>query len=270
MLVLAVESLVMQPMQPAEYFAAGNVDGAKWGHYALAIPYYTHFTSPIRRYADVLVHRLLQATIDGPEAVAKCATSDEIMAQSDVCNERKQAAKLASQMSDQVYMCLYLKRHPTEVMGIVTEVRGARWFDVIVPDWGLEGNIQVDRLGGEGEYDDNTHTLRIKPARPEAAPQSWVAPSPSVFTVRELQPIRLLLVARMNCMPIDYDVIPSDLVPWDGPAVQAATAQISATLQEDSAAAAAAGAGADVSADSLLQSAAALRTAAEAAHAQAS
>lgn len=258
MLILAVESLVMQPMQPASYFAAGNLDGTKWGHYALAIPYYTHFTSPIRRYADVMVHRLLQATLDGPDAVHACASADDVMAQSDICNERKQAAKQASQMSDQVYMCLYLKRHPTEVLGMVTEVRGERWFDVIVPDWGLEGKIEVARQGGEGEYDDETHTLRIRPSKPEGAPAGWAAPAPAVFTVREMQPIRLLLVARLNCMPIDYDMIPSDLVQWDGPAVQAATAQITATLAEDSAAAA--------SSSSLLHSAAALREAAEASH----
>ena len=63
-----LESLVTKPMKPAVYFAAGKVeDPAEWAHYALAMPTYTHFTSPIRRYADVMVHRLLDAVIRGPE-----------------------------------------------------------------------------------------------------------------------------------------------------------------------------------------------------------
>jgi exosome complex exonuclease DIS3/RRP44 len=41
-----------------------TVDIADIGHYGLAMGKYTHFTSPIRRYADVLVHRLLAASID--------------------------------------------------------------------------------------------------------------------------------------------------------------------------------------------------------------
>lgn len=49
-------------MRPAEYFAIGaSTDPASWRHYALAMDYYTHFTSPIRRYADIIVHRVLQA-----------------------------------------------------------------------------------------------------------------------------------------------------------------------------------------------------------------
>jgi exoribonuclease R len=49
----------------AKYFCAGMLDIAKYGHYALNIPLYTHFTSPIRRYADILVHRQLEAVLAG-------------------------------------------------------------------------------------------------------------------------------------------------------------------------------------------------------------
>jgi protein SSD1 len=51
-------------MQRAKYFCAGAFDAEKHLHYALNEPVYTHFTSPIRRYADVMVHRMLQAALD--------------------------------------------------------------------------------------------------------------------------------------------------------------------------------------------------------------
>ncbi|KAJ1401372.1 hypothetical protein B484DRAFT_424577 [Ochromonadaceae sp. CCMP2298] len=56
----------MMPAQmhdPAQYFCSGELPTDQWHHYGLAAPVYTHFTSPIRRYADVLVHRLLSASI---------------------------------------------------------------------------------------------------------------------------------------------------------------------------------------------------------------
>lgn len=49
----------------AKYFCAGMLDIAKYSHYALNVPVYTHFTSPIRRYADVLVHRQLDSILQG-------------------------------------------------------------------------------------------------------------------------------------------------------------------------------------------------------------
>lgn len=51
-------------MQRAKYFCAGAFNAEKHLHYALNEPVYTHFTSPIRRYADVMVHRMLQAALD--------------------------------------------------------------------------------------------------------------------------------------------------------------------------------------------------------------
>lgn len=50
--------------QMALYFCSGVLqDKAKFRHYALNVPLYTHFTSPIRRFADVMVHRLLAAVL---------------------------------------------------------------------------------------------------------------------------------------------------------------------------------------------------------------
>ena len=51
-------------MTQAVYFAAGTVPPDQYLHYGLAVKVYTHFTSPIRRYADVMVHRLLAALLE--------------------------------------------------------------------------------------------------------------------------------------------------------------------------------------------------------------
>ena len=61
-----LEILSTKAMNRAKYFCAGMLDIAKYQHYALNAPLYTHFTSPIRRYADVLVHRQLEAVLSGP------------------------------------------------------------------------------------------------------------------------------------------------------------------------------------------------------------
>lgn len=52
----------------AKYFWAGMLDIAKYNHYALNAPLYTHFTTPIRRYADIMVHRPLEFILQGSSA----------------------------------------------------------------------------------------------------------------------------------------------------------------------------------------------------------
>lgn len=60
-----LQLLSFKATQRAKYFCAGMLDIAKYQHYALNQPLYTHFTSPIRRYADILVHRQLDAVLQG-------------------------------------------------------------------------------------------------------------------------------------------------------------------------------------------------------------
>lgn len=54
--------LATRCMMQAVYFPSGTLQKEDYFHYGLAVPLYTHFTSPIRRYADIIVHRLLAVT----------------------------------------------------------------------------------------------------------------------------------------------------------------------------------------------------------------
>lgn len=56
--------MVAKAMTRAKYFCSSSVESDNdYKHYALSVPIYTHFTSPIRRYADIMVHRLLAASL---------------------------------------------------------------------------------------------------------------------------------------------------------------------------------------------------------------
>ncbi|CAD5171358.1 unnamed protein product [Musa acuminata subsp. malaccensis] len=81
-------------MQLAGYFWTGDLRGREdeWAHYGWSIPLYTHFTSPLRRYADIIVHRTLAAVVEAEEVYMEKRQS--IVA---YCNERKSASKHAEQ-----------------------------------------------------------------------------------------------------------------------------------------------------------------------------
>jgi len=140
-----ITDLLMTPMRPAEYIAAGEYDQNEWHHFALNIPYYTHFTSPIRRYPDIIVHRLLQATLDGKNAVKNFSQhQSEIQSISEHCNDKRMASRKAQDRSDRVFLSLYLKAHPiASTLGVVVSI-GEKAFKVHIPKIAVTTMVYLD------------------------------------------------------------------------------------------------------------------------------
>lgn len=82
-----IETIAVRTMAKAEY-STDNI-----GHYGLAFPYYTHFTSPIRRYPDLMVHRLLERYLEGGKSVKKEAYDEMCKHSSEMERKATQAER---------------------------------------------------------------------------------------------------------------------------------------------------------------------------------
>ncbi|XP_067851360.1 DIS3-like exonuclease 2 isoform X2 [Heptranchias perlo] len=138
-----------RPMQMALYFCTGVLcDEALFRHYALNVPFYTHFTSPIRRYADIIVHRLLAASIGSGRRVG--LDKSDIQKQADHCNGKKSASKKVQELSTDIFFSVFVKEcGPLEseamVMGVLDQS-----FDVLVLRYGIQKRIYCNGLPLQG------------------------------------------------------------------------------------------------------------------------
>ena len=124
-----IETVSLRAMQKACY-STDNI-----GHYGLAMDYYTHFTSPIRRYPDMMVHRLLSRYLDG----GRSGTKSKYEALCDHSSTMEQLAASAERASIKYKQVEYM----ADRMGIV--------YDAIitgVTEWGLYTEIIENKCEG--------------------------------------------------------------------------------------------------------------------------
>lgn len=129
-----VRVLATRCMFQAKYFCSGNFTYDAFWHYGLATEIYTHFTSPIRRYADILVHRLLHACIDETQ-IAKTPSLFDRAKIRDICeniNHRHHMAQKASRSSVELYTNLFFRGKVVEEEGYILRTM-RNGFSVLIP-----------------------------------------------------------------------------------------------------------------------------------------
>lgn len=152
-------------MMPASYFSSGEVTPKEFHHYGLAAPIYTHFTSPIRRYADVVVHRLLAAAIDVTPLPNYLENKSHLHEISEQLNRRHHAAQLAGRASVSLHTLLYFQQFPTTTDAVITKVKN-NGVGVLLPRFGIEGMIFLCDKADQDDpsvirFDAESHTLTL-------------------------------------------------------------------------------------------------------------
>ena len=145
-----IETLAIRTMAKAAYSTV-NI-----GHYGLAFDYYSHFTSPIRRYPDVMTHRLLQRYLDNGRSV----NADKYEEKCKHCSEMEQIAANAERASIKYKQVEFMADKLGETfMGTISGV--TQWgFYVELNDTKCEGMVSISELEGDYyEFDEKNYCI---------------------------------------------------------------------------------------------------------------
>ena len=162
-----VRIMATRCMMSAEYFCSGTQAYPEFRHYGLASEIYTHFTSPIRRYADLVAHRQLAAAIEYEGIDASLRSKSKLEGVCKNINVRHRNAQMAGRASVEYYVGQALKGRVIEEDGFVMKVF-SNGFVVFVPRFGIEGLIRLRDLATpepEGLFDAEEYVLRTTGSR---------------------------------------------------------------------------------------------------------
>ena len=128
------------------------------GHYGLKAKFYLHFTSPIRRYPDLVAHRMLQKALTGEAFTAADENWCEDAAA--LSTTREQAADNCERDIDKLYIAAYMKQFIGEEFD--AEVSGVQAFGVFAAlENGCEGLIRIELLAGDYYQYDEQHMALV-------------------------------------------------------------------------------------------------------------
>lgn len=119
------------------------------GHFGLALQAYTHFTSPIRRYPDLLVHRAIRFALTGRKPVDYTYTPAEMAAMAVHCSQRERRAEEAERDVDERFKCAWMEKHiGSEFDGVVTGVTSFGLF-VELDESKVSGLVHISQLAND-------------------------------------------------------------------------------------------------------------------------
>lgn len=160
-----VELLLYKCMSRGKYYIAGKQDPDSYGHFYFNIPLYTHFTAPLRRYADLIVHRQLKTVINKAE-VDRSVDLNSLKATADYCNFKKDCAASAQEQAVHLLLSQTINEISESAgqllcMGTVIQVYESS-FDVFIPEFGVEKRVHGDQLPlVKAEFEKTTRLLEL-------------------------------------------------------------------------------------------------------------